>query len=75
MGSTARNDNRHAIFLADIAKEWDKCLVLSFGELLAKALDPFLLTQIGQLTDTQIVEAVRRFASGPTVPPSEGPTP
>jgi hypothetical protein len=70
MGSTLRNDNRHAIFLADIAKEWDKRPVLTFGELLAASLDPFLLAHIGQLTDTQIVEAVRRYTSGPTPAPA-----
>ena len=73
MGSTARNDNRRAIFLADIAREWDKAPVLTFGELLAASLDSFLLAHIGQLTDTQIVEAVRRFVSGPpTEPPPNG---
>lgn len=70
MSSTARNDTKHAIFLSDLAKEWDKRPELSFGELMAGSLDSFVLARIGQLADAQIVEAVRRFTSGPeTVPP------
>ena len=70
MATTQRNDTKRAVFFADLMREWDKRPELSFGELMAGSLDSFVLARIGQLADAQIVEAVRRFTSGPeTVPP------
>ena len=59
MGSTARNDFRPAMFLERIARAWDKRRDLTFGALLAGALDGSPSPR--DLLDEEIALAIERF--------------
>ena len=59
MGSTLRNDTRHAVILSRIAKAWDKRADLTLMELLEGALgaaSPALA-----LSDDELAEKIERF--------------
>jgi hypothetical protein len=65
VSSTLRNDTRRAVFLADLAVAWDARPELTFGELLASALDSLMLQRLGEWPDSQVIDAVKRYVKGP----------
>ncbi len=60
MGSTLRNDTRRAVFLADLAKAWDRRPDLSFGELLGLGLTYEEREHVAQLDNGSILTAIDR---------------
>jgi hypothetical protein len=59
MASSTRIDVYRANYLGRLARSWEKCKDLTFGEMIAAALDDRAL---GLMSDVEIAEAVERFA-------------
>lgn len=70
MGSTLRNDTRHAVFLADLAKAWDRRADLSFCELLGLALTHEERAAIARMGDAVLLAAIERATRHTSPPPS-----
>ena len=73
MGSTLRNDTHRAVFLAEIAKAWDRRPDLSFGELLGLSFTYEERERIAQIIDATFIASIKRAVEHTNAPPTPPP--